>query len=86
MARFRRLAHEILVHLDAQARALRDGDVAIPVFEDRGVLQVVEQVAGGVVVDAQRLLLDEGVVADRVELQVRRQGDGAERAVQRQQR
>jgi hypothetical protein len=50
-------AHELLVDLDAQAGAVRDGDHALVVGEDGRVGQVVQEVVAGVVVDAEALLL-----------------------------
>ena len=58
--------------------------MAIPVREHGRVLQVVEQVVGFIVVNAERLLLDEGVVAHGVELEVCRERNRTERTVQRE--
>src|SRR5690606_24295676 len=77
-------AHCRLVHLDAEAGA--GGDQQLPVLEGEAVpgQRVVAQIALRVVVDAEALLLDEGVVADGVDLQAGGQRDGAERAMGRQ--
>src|SRR5690606_3870535 len=71
--------HIILVDVDAQAGALRNGHVPIPVFEYAAILDVIQNVIGRVVVDAEALLLDEGVVASRIHLKARRKRDRAER-------
>src|SRR5574337_836224 len=65
----------VLVHRDTQARAARNAHETVLVGEHAAVADVVEQVVVLVVVNAQALLLDERVVADRVQLQVRRQRD-----------
>src|SRR5690606_39423775 len=78
------LAHVVFIDFDAPAGTLRDGHHAVLVGERLAVADVVEQVVVGVVVDAQALFLDEGVVAAGVDLQAGRQRDRAERAVQRQ--
>ncbi|MNV12343.1 hypothetical protein D3C71_1029410 [compost metagenome] len=76
--------HVFLVDLDAQTRAVRDLHEALVVVEHPWVFDVVEQVVALVVMDAQALFLDERVVASRVQLQARRQGNRAQRAMQRQ--
>src|SRR6185437_11533337 len=77
------LADVVLVDLDAEARPGGDGDVPGGVGERAGFREVVEQVVGDVVVNAEALLLDEGVVGAGVELQAGGERDGPERAVQR---
>src|SRR5699024_2636966 len=65
----------VLVDLAPQPRPGRDGHHAVPIVEDGAVHHVVEQVVVGVVMDAQALLLDEGVVGPGVDLQAGGQGD-----------
>ena len=75
------LLDEGLVDLHAQPRPLGDGAEAVLDGQRRRVHQVVQHVVVAVVVDAHALLLDEGVVADRIQLQRGGQGQRAERAV-----
>src|SRR5690349_25039310 len=71
-----------LVDFDTESRARRDLDKSGGVVEHRRVDEVVEQLVGGVVVDAKALFLDDGVVAAGVDLDTTGQGDRAERGVQ----
>src|SRR5699024_2302921 len=77
------LDHVVLVDLDPQPRPGRDGHHAVPIVEDGAVHHVVEQVVVGVVMDAQALLLDEGVVGPGVDLQAGGQGDLSQREYRR---
>src|SRR3954452_14911167 len=71
----------LFVDLDAEARTRRDVHVPVAVVEHRGIDEVVEQIVGGVVLDSEALLLDDGVVASGVDLQARCQRDRSQRAV-----
>ena len=84
MADARLLQHIIFVDLDAQPRPVRYRNEAILILEYFSVADVVEQVVALVVVDAQALFLNEGVVADAIQLQARSQRNRPERAMQRQ--
>lgn len=82
VAGFGGLDHLCLVHLDAEAGAGRDRHHAVRIGEDGRIDEIVEQVApGAVVVDAERLLLNEGVVADRIDLKTGGESNRAERTV-----
>ena len=82
VAHRRPLLDVVFVDLDPEPRPVGDLHVAIGVVEDLWVLDVVEEVVALVVVDAEALLLDEGVVAVGVDLEIHRQRDRPERAVQ----
>jgi len=56
-----RLAHLVLVDGDAESRQGVAIDVAVLVAEDLGVFEVIEEFGALVVVDAEALLLDDGV-------------------------
>jgi hypothetical protein len=73
----------VLVDFDAQARASGNGDEAFRVVEHRPIRQIIEQVIADVVVDAEALLLNEGVVGTPVDLQAGGERNRAERTVQR---
>src|SRR5690606_17848000 len=75
--------HVFLVDLYSQPRAIRNLDEAAFIFKYASVRQIVEEVVGLVVVDAEALLLDECVMAGGVHLQAGRQRDGAQRAMRR---
>ena len=70
----------LLVDVDPETWAGGDGDKPSSYLNCR-VGDVIEQVVGDVVVDVQALLLDEGVVGARVELQAGSQCEGTEGAV-----
>lgn len=72
MADFGAFGDVLLVDLDAQAWPSGNGDEAIRVVEHRGIRQIVEQVICDVVVDAEALLLNEGVVGAVVPLRGRK--------------
>ena len=73
-----------LVHLDPQARALRDHQHAVSKAEAVPGQGIVAEIALLVVMDSEALLLDEGVVADRVHLQACRQRDRPQGAMRRE--
>ena len=83
MAFFGGFAQFLFVDGHAEAGQTAAEDTAVLVVEDGFVLQVVEHVRALVVVDAEALLLDNGVRRAIVELEAGREGDGAERAVRR---
>lgn len=78
MPLLRAFHHIGLVDLDAETGTLRNGNEAVFVSEDLFVGDVVEDVVRLVVVDAEALFLDEGVIADRVDLQAGGKGNRPE--------
>src|SRR5690606_10478402 len=75
MPRLRPFDHVRLVDLDAQARPVGDLHEPILIVKNRWILDIVKQVVAFVVVNPEALLLDEGVVADAVQLQAGCQGN-----------
>src|SRR5699024_11679840 len=73
-------ADVVFVDLDAETRSSWNTDHAVVVVEHRRVGDVVEQVIARVVVDAQALFLDEGVVAAGIDLQAGGERDRAQGA------
>lgn len=69
-----------LIDFYADTGALGYRNHAVLVGKDFWICQIVKQVIGCVAMNAQALFLDEGVLKYRIELQIRRQGDGVQRA------
>ena len=70
--------HFFFVDLDAQTGSGGQGDKAVLIVEDLGIGQIIQKVAALIVVDAQGLLLNEGVGRGGVQLQTGGQRDGAQ--------
>src|SRR5699024_1846733 len=62
-------AHIVFVDFYAEARLIRNLHMTIRIFEDRRIFDVIEYVVPPVVVDAEALFLDDGVIACRIYLQ-----------------
>ena len=73
MADLGRLAHLVLVDGDSESRQGVAIDITVLVAEDLGVFKVVEEVGALVVVDAEALLLDDGVRRAVVKLEACRE-------------
>ena len=73
--------HVGFIDFYAQTGALDYRNHLVLVGKHFWICHVVKQVIGRVAMNAQALFLDEGVVTDGIQLQIRRQRDGAERAV-----
>jgi hypothetical protein len=58
--------------------------MTIGIGEHRRIGNIIQKIVGRVVVNAQALFLDHGVVADRIQLQAGRQRDRPQRAMQSQ--
>src|SRR5450830_1744435 len=75
MTDFSTLLHIFFIDLDTQARSIRNRHITILVAEHFRLGHIIEQVIALVVMDAQALFLDEGVVGDRIDLQAGGQRD-----------
>src|SRR5690554_5172086 len=83
MPDFCHLAYMVLIDRQSQSRALRNFHVAIFIFKNILVDNVIQQVTSLVIVYPETLFLDKGIVASGVHLKAGGQGYRPQRAMRR---
>src|SRR5687768_9287806 len=83
MAGLRGFADLGFVDLDAEAGLSEEMHKTVAVIEHRRVHEIVEQVAALVVMNAERLFLDEGIRRAEIDLQTRGETNRTERTMRR---